>query len=82
MLEPLIVGALTGLTSVVGLAYWQSMVRPAALLTLWSDPDQTFEPWYDRPPAAVRALRWALGMGLALCGFVTGLVLTLLLATP
>jgi len=82
MVEPLVVGALTGLTSVVGLAYWQALVRPSALLTLWSDPDHSIEPWYDRPPAAVRALRWSLGVALVLCGFLTGLVLTLLLATP
>lgn len=82
MIEPLVVGALTGLTSVVGLAYWQALVRPAALLALWSDPEESLEPWYDRPPSAVRALRWALGTALVLCGFLTGLVLTLLLAVP
>jgi len=82
VIEPLVVGGLTGLTSVVGLAYWQSLVRPTALLSLWSEPDQELEPWYDQPPSAVRALRWALGTALLLCGFLNGLVLTLLLATP
>lgn len=81
-MEPVLVGALTGLTAVVGLAYWQAMVRPQALLALWADGDQPLEPWYDRPPAAVRALRGALGVALGLCGFVTGLVLTLLLSGP
>lgn len=79
-MEALLVGVLTGLTAVVGVAYWQSLVRPEGLLALWSDP-RVMHPWVDQHPGPVRALRCALGTVLALCGFLTGLTVTFLMRT-
>ena len=79
-MDPLIVGALTGITAVVGVAFWQLMVRPRALLALWSDATER-ESWIEHHPGALRALRWTLGAVLVLAGFLTGLTLTFLLKT-
>ncbi|HHO52527.1 MAG TPA: hypothetical protein ENK18_17080 [Deltaproteobacteria bacterium] len=80
-MEPLIVGGLTGITAVVGVAFWQLMVRPNALLALWSDPSVPAEPWFEHHPGALQGLRWALGIVLFLSGFLTGHTLTFLLQT-
>ncbi|MEQ1505815.1 MAG: hypothetical protein ABMB14_26510 [Myxococcota bacterium] len=80
-MEPLIVGGLTALTAVVGMAFWQVLVRPEALLALWSDPRSEPEGWFDLHPGILRALRYALGAVLFLSGFLTGLALTFLLGT-
>ena len=79
-MEPMLVGAMTGLTAMIGVAFWQLMVRPEALLSLWSDPE-SHEPWFDEHPGALRALRWTLGVLLFLSGFITGLTLTFLMQT-
>ncbi len=79
-MEPLVVGGLTGVTAVIGVAFWQLMVRPSGVLSLWSDPSRP-EPWLEQHPGAVRALRWTLGAILFLSGFLTGLTLTFLLQT-
>ena len=79
-MEPLVVGGLTGLTAVVGVAFWQLMVRPESLLSLWSDP-RSPQVWFDQHPGTLRALRWALGTVLFLAGFLTGLTLTFLVQT-
>jgi hypothetical protein len=85
-LEPLIVGALTAVTAVIGVAFWQLLVRPEALLALWVDPrrdlaENGVDGWFEHHPGALRALRYALGAILLLSGFITGLTLTFLLGT-
>jgi hypothetical protein len=85
-MEPLIVGALTAVTAVLGVAFWQLLVRPEALLALWADPRRDppwghGDGWFDSHPGALRALRYALGTVLFLSGFLTGLTLTFLLGT-
>ncbi|MEQ1565008.1 MAG: hypothetical protein ABMA64_05170 [Myxococcota bacterium] len=80
-MEPLIVGALTAVTAVLGVAFWQLLVRPEALLSLWADPRREPEGWFGSHPGAVRALRVAVGAVLFLSGFLTGLTLTFLLGT-
>ena len=80
-MEPLIVGCLTGITAVVGVAFWQVMVRPESLLTLWADPHSRNDGWFEHHPGALAALRYALGLVLFMSGFLTGLALTFLLGT-
>jgi cytochrome P450 len=91
-MEPLIVGGLTAVTAVLGVAFWQLLVRPEALLALWADPDRSSasglrdprreaEGWFDHHPGTLRALRYSLGTVLFLSGFLTGLTLTFLLGT-
>lgn len=80
-MEPLIVGVLTAVTAVLGVAFWQLLVRPETLLALWSDPQGEGEGWFEHHPGALHALRYALGAVLFLSGFLTGLALTFLLST-
>jgi hypothetical protein len=80
-LEPLLVGVLTALTAVLGVAYWQLLVRPESMLQLWSDPDSHRDEWFEHHPGAVRALRYAAGGMVFVFGFLTGLTLTFLLGT-
>jgi hypothetical protein len=80
-MEPLLVGLLTSMTAVLGVAYWQLLVRPESLLQLWTDPDHPREEWFDHHPGALRALRYATGGMVFLFGFLTGLTLTFLLGT-
>lgn len=81
-MEPFIVGGLTAITAVLGVAYWQLMVRPETMLALWTDPRKDGDTsWFRHHPGALRALRYALGTVLFLSGFLTGLALTFLLGT-
>lgn len=85
-MEPMIVGCLTAGTAVVGVAFWQVLVRPEAMLALWAEPwlrrARNTPEWFAGPgPGALRALRYALGMVLFMSGFLTGLALTFLLGT-
>lgn len=79
-MEPWIVGAMTAVTAVLGVAYFQLLVRPDTLLSLWTDPEDR-HPWFEAHPGALRALRIAAGSVLFLAGFLTGLTLTFLLGT-
>jgi hypothetical protein len=76
-MEPLIVGALAGFTAVLGIAFWQLLVRPEPLLALWGRGDD----WLDAHPGPLRALRWVLASLLFVSGFLTGLALTFLTGT-
>jgi hypothetical protein len=76
-MEPLIVGGLAGATTVLGIAYWQLLVRPEPLLSLWGRR----EDWLETNPASLRALQAVLGVLLFLSGFLTGLALTFLTGT-
>ncbi len=80
-MEPFIVGVLTAVTAVLGVAFWQVLVRPESLLALWSDPGPPDDGWFEHHPGALRALRYSLGAVLFLSGFLTGLALTFLLGT-
>lgn len=80
-MEPFIVGGLTAVTAVLGVAFWQLLVRPEALLALWTDPSTPSDVWFEHHPGALRALRYSLGTVLFLSGFLTGLALTFLLGT-
>jgi hypothetical protein len=81
-MEPMIVGCLTAATAVVGVAFWQVLVRPESMLALWAEPPRADGGgWFDHHPGALRALRYALGMVLFMSGFLTGLALTFLLGT-
>ncbi len=80
-MEPVVVGLLTSMTAVLGVAFWQLLVRPESMLALWSDPDASREDWFLHHPGAIRALRAAAGALLFLLGFLTGLTLTFLLGT-
>jgi hypothetical protein len=81
-MEPMIVGCLTAATAVVGVAFWQVLVRPESMLALWAEPPRPDGVgWFDHHPGALRALRYALGMVLFMSGFLTGLALTFLLGT-
>jgi hypothetical protein len=76
-MEPLIVGALAGLTTVLGIAFWQLLVRPEPLLALWGRSDG----WLETHPGPVRALRLVFALLLFVSGFLTGLALTFLTGT-
>jgi hypothetical protein len=80
-MEPFIVGALTAITAVLGVAFWQLLVRPETMLSLWADPPRETEGWFQHHPGTLRALRYTLGTVLFLSGFLTGLALTFLLGT-
>lgn len=80
-MEPMLVGLLTAATAVLGVAYWQLLVRPEAMLALWMPADHDREEWFEHHPGAVRALRLTAGGMLFLFGFLTGLTLTFLLGT-
>ena len=71
---------MTAATSVLGVAYFQLLVRPEMLLAFWSEPDDP-QLWVEAHPGALRALRVAAGSVLFLAGFLTGLTLTFLLGT-
>jgi cytochrome P450 len=79
-MEPFIVGGLTAITAVLGVAFWQLLVRPETMLALWADPRES-DIWFQHHPATLRALRYTLGTVLFLSGFLTGLALTFLLGT-
>jgi hypothetical protein len=79
-MEQVIVGWLTAATFVLGVAFWQLLVRPEALLALWAEPERE-DGWFEHHPGALRGLRYALGAVLFLSGFLTGLALTFLLST-
>ena len=79
-MEPLIVGALSAATAVLLLAFFLLLVRPEALLAMWSDP-RGDDGWFEHHPGALRALRYALGSLLFVSGFLTGLALTFLSGT-
>lgn len=76
-MEPLIVGFLAGTTTVLGIAYWQLLVRPEPLLGLLVRRDD----WLEDHPGSLGALRSALAVLLFLSGFLTGLALTFLTGT-
>ena len=78
-MDALVVGALTALTAIVGVFWWQLLVRPEAMLQGWGEPGE--EGWFEHHPGAVRALRFSAGGLLFLLGFVTGLALTFLVRT-
>lgn len=80
-MEPFIVGALTAITAMLGVAFWQLLVRPETLLSLWADPRARDADWFQHHPGALRALRYALGTVMFLSSFLTGLALTFLLGT-
>ena len=77
-MEPLIVGSLAGLTAVLGVAFWQLLVRPEPLLALWVRGDDA---WFEHHPGSLRALRGVFAVLLFLSGFLTGLALTFLTGT-
>jgi hypothetical protein len=79
-MEPVIVGGLSAATAVLFLAFFLLLVRPETLLSMWSDP-RVDDGWFDHHPAALRALRYALGTLLFLSGFLTGVALTFLSGT-
>jgi hypothetical protein len=78
-MEPIIVGALAGTTAVLGVGYWQLLVGPDRLLSLWGG--RRDEGWFEHHPAALRGLVISLGVVLFLSGFLTGLALTFLTGT-
>ena len=78
--EPFLVGLLTAVTAVLGVAYFQLLVRPEVLLGLWTDPDEQHA-WFEGHPGALRLLRIVGGSTLFISGFLTGLALTFLLGT-
>jgi hypothetical protein len=79
-MEPVLVGLSTALTAVLGVAYFQLLVRPGVVLSLWSDPEEGHA-WFDGHPGALRLLRWVAGGLVFVSGFFTGLSLTFLLGT-
>jgi hypothetical protein len=80
-MEPFIVGALTAITAMLGVVFWQLLVRPETMLSLWAEPSPRDGDWFQHHPGTLRALRYALGTVLFLSGFLTGLALTFLLGT-
>ena len=75
-----VIGGLTAVTAVVGVFWWQLLVRPQALLAGWTkDPDAV--EWFEQHPATLAALRWVAGSLVFVLGFVTGLALTFLART-
>lgn len=72
-------GALTAITAVLAASFWQVLVDPDALLAPWRRGPR--DPFTVHHPAAVRALRYALGALLVLSAFLTGLTLTFLAST-
>ncbi|MBX2803608.1 MAG: hypothetical protein KTR31_38375 [Myxococcales bacterium] len=81
-MEGLMVGILTGLTAVLGVALWQLMVRPESMLALWPDRRGGGRPWFDYHPGALRALRFTVGALLLGVAFLTGLTLTVVFRLP
>lgn len=74
------IGGLTAATAVVGVFWWQLLVRPDALLAGWvEDPEQ--REWFEQHPATLAALRWVAGSLVFVLGFLTGLALTFLART-
>ena len=80
-MEALIVGFLTAITVTLGALYWQLLVRPEVLLTLWGDKSAVEAGWFERHPGTLTALRWTIGTVVLLLGFLTGLALTFLSST-
>lgn len=78
-MEPFLIGALTAITAVVAMVFWQLLVNPDTVLALLSsDPA---EDWGIPHRGAIRALRYALATLLFLLAFVTGATLAVLLAS-
>jgi hypothetical protein len=79
-MDALLGGILMGLTLALAAIYWQLLVRPEVLLSLWQDVPQ--DGWFEEQhPAGLRALRWVTGATLVLLGFLTGLAWTFLVST-
>lgn len=79
-MEGLLGGILSMLTLGLAALYWQLLVNPEVLLSLWHDAPQ--DGWFEEQhPAGLRALRWVTGATLVLLGFLTGLAYTFLLST-
>ncbi len=70
-------GFLAGATTVLGITFWQLLVRPEPLLSLLVPNDD----WLEGHPGAIRALRSAAAVLLFVSGFLTGLALTFLSGT-
>jgi len=73
-MDVVLLGGLTVGTGLVGLTWWQLMVRPEDLL-LWMSDVESDEDWFRHHPGAVRALRIAAGGLTFVLGFLTGLAL-------
>lgn len=78
--EPVLVGLLTALTAVLGVAYFHLLVRPGVVLGMWADPDDEHT-WFDGHPGALRLLRVVAAGLVFAAAFATGLSLTFLLGT-
>lgn len=73
-MDVVLLAGLTVCTGLVGLAWWQLMVRPEDLLH-WMADEEGDEDWFRHHPGAVRALRITAGGLTFTLGFVTGLAL-------
>jgi hypothetical protein len=79
-MEAVVGGVMVGLTIAVAWVFWQLLVRPDALLSLWQE--RPHEGWFEEQhPVGLSALRWVTGAMLVLLGFLTGLVWTFLVYT-
>lgn len=81
-MDAVLVGLLVAVTLALGMALWSLLVRPEALLSRWDRGAVTDDGFFDEHPAALTALKWALGGFLFLLGFLVGLATAFLGATP
>lgn len=79
-MDGLVIAVLTATTAVVGVFWWQLLVRPDALLAGWSSDPEAVE-WFEQHPVTLAALRWVAGSLVFTLGFITGLALTFLART-
>jgi hypothetical protein len=79
-MDALLGGLLLALTCMAAWLCWNLLVRPRALLGLWSDGGAS-DGWFEDHPVGLRALQLATGATVLLLGFLTGLVWSFLITT-
>lgn len=80
-MDAVVVGLLVALTLSVCMALWYALVRPDVVLSLWSEGAATEDGWFEEHSGSLTALRVALGVGVFLLGFLTGLATAFLRST-
>ena len=80
-MDALLVGFVSAGCTVVVMLYWLLLVRPDTLLSLLGDEDAWLDP-SEPTPASLHALRGVAGTTVLLFGFLTGLTVAFLAATP
>lgn len=81
-MEAVLLAAVCGLAFVLSTLLWHLHVHPDVVLSAFEERGFTSSAWAsDRGEAAVRWVKWALGLAVFAVGFIAGAALAFLSAT-